>query len=262
MLCARPDDMQPATQRSSGVLKLGRYVVRCLTAQPDIWLLFLYKCGQLVAVNLHEPVARSVGILDELFQAQQRFPEPNQLQRERREPRDRERAARPVTIESLPSSPTDGRLSNRAPCAASSSSTVSPALDPSASVSSLSPDNDQFRGMDEDDTDDGYTDSEDEPFAYMTGRRFSHTPSTGESRSRRSSSGCGSSYNSGGSCHNSGANSPWNNVTDRRRSSCTDIAEVSNDTGSCRAKYEDQINFSLVNCTNRWLHMDFSAKSQ
>jgi len=61
--------MQPATQRSSGVLKLGRYIVRCLTAQPDIWLLFLYKCGQLVAVNLHEPVARSVGILDELFQA-------------------------------------------------------------------------------------------------------------------------------------------------------------------------------------------------
>ncbi|XP_016663637.1 BTB/POZ domain-containing protein 6 isoform X1 [Acyrthosiphon pisum] len=245
MLCARPDDMQPATQRSSrDVLKLGRYIVRCLTAQPDIWLLFLYKCGQLVAVNLHEPVARSVGILDELFQAQQGFPpEPDQLQRERREPRDRERAVRPVTIGSLPSSPrspTDGRLSNRALCVASSSSSSSSSSSASpdsvspASVSSLSPDNDQFRGMDEDDTDDGYSESDDEPFAYMTGRRFSRTPSTGEPRSRRSSSGCGSSYNSGGSCYNSGANSPWSSVTGRRRNSCTDIAEVADDTGSCR----------------------------
>ncbi|CAI6348050.1 unnamed protein product [Macrosiphum euphorbiae] len=246
MLCARPDDMQPATQRSSrGVLKLGRYIVRCLTAQPDIWLLFLYKCGQLVAVNLHEPVARSVGILDELFQAQQGFPtEPDQLQRERREPRDRERAGRPATIGSLPSSPrspTEGRLSNRALCVASSSSSASPDSVSPASVSSLSPDNDQFRGMDEDDTDDGYTDSDDEPFAYMTGRRFSRTPSSGEPRSRRSSSGCGSSYNSGGSCYNSGGScynsgtsSPWSSVTGRRRNSCTDIAEVVDDTGSCR----------------------------
>lgn len=235
--------MQPATQRSSGVLKLGRYIVRCLTAQPDIWLLFLYKCGQLVAVNLHEPVARSVGILDELFQAQQGLsPEPDQLQRERsREQRDRERAARPVTIGSLassPRSPTDGRLSHRAPCVASSSSSSSSSSSPDSvsppSVSSLSPDNDQFRGMDEDDTDDGYTDSDDEPFAYMTGRRFSRTPSTDESRSRRSSSGCGSGYNSGGSCYNSGSNSPWSSVTGRRRNSCTDIAEVADDIDNCR----------------------------
>jgi len=231
--------MQPAKQRSSGVLKLGRYIVRCLTAQPDIWLLFLYKCGQLVAVNLHEPVARSVGILDELFQAQQGSPpspEPDQ-QRERREPRDRDRVDRPVAIGSLPSSPrspTDGRLSHRSP---SSPDPVSHALAPSPSVSSLSPDNDQYRGMDEDDTDDGYTDSDDEPFAYIAGRRFSHSPSTGDSRSRRSSSGCGSSYYSGSSCYICAANSPWSSAAGRRRNSCTDIAEVvdvAEDAGSCR----------------------------
>lgn len=220
--------MQPATRRSSGVLKLGRYIVRCLTAQPDIWLLFLYKCGQLVAVNLHEPVARSVGILDELFQAQQGLPP---------ERRDRERAGRPIAvIGSLPSSPprstADGRLSHRtASCVASSPSS------PAGSVSSASsPDNDQYRGMDEDDTDDGYTDSEDEPFAYMTGRRFSSTPSYagggGGSRSRRSSSGCGSSY------YISDTNSRRSSVAaGRRHNSCTDIAEVVDDTSvgaSCR----------------------------
>lgn len=240
MLCARPGDMQPARQRSSGVLKLGRYIVRCLTAQPDIWLLFLYKCGQLVAVNLHEPVARSVGILDELFQAQQGSPpspEPDQ-QRERREPRDRDRATRPVTIGSLPSSPCVASSSSSS--SSSSPEAVSHALASSPSVSSLSPDNDQYRGMDEDDTDDGYTDSDDEPFAYMAGRRFS---STGDSRSRRSSSGCGSSYYSGGSCYNSTANSPWSSVAGRRHNSCTDIAEVvdvTEDAGSCRGTLQSQ----------------------
>jgi len=224
--------MQPATRRSSGVLKLGRYIVRCLTAQPDIWLLFLYKCGQLVAVNLHEPVARSVGILDELFQAQQGLsPEPVERGR------DRVRAGRPTAaIGSLPSSAppppprstADGRLSHRAPsCVASSPSS------PDSVSSASSPDNDQYRGMDEDDTDDGYTDSDDEPFAYMTGRRFSSTPScTGGSRTRRSSSGCGSS------CYISDTNSRRSSVAaGRRHNSCTDIAEVADDTsvgGSCR----------------------------
>ncbi|XP_050055213.1 BTB/POZ domain-containing protein 6-B [Aphis gossypii] len=217
-------DMQPATRRSSGVLKLGRYIVRCLTAQPDIWLLFLYKCGQLVAVNLHEPVARSVGILDELFQAQQGLsPEPVGRSR------DRERAGRPIAaIGSSPSSPprstADGRLSHRAPSSVASS--------PDSVSSASSPDNDQYRGMDEDDTDDGYTDSDDEPFAYMTGRRFSSTPScTGGSRTRRSSSGCGSSYISDTNSRRSSV------AAGRRHNSCTDIAEVADDTsvgGSCR----------------------------
>ncbi|KAF0768137.1 BTB/POZ domain-containing protein 6-like isoform X1 [Aphis craccivora] len=214
-------DMQPATRRSSGVLKLGRYIVRCLTAQPDIWLLFLYKCGQLVAVNLHEPVARSVGILDELFQAQQGLsPEPVERGR------DRERAGRPIAaIGSPPRSTADGRLSHRTP---SSPDSVS-----SASSSASSPDNDQYRGMDEDDTDDGYTDSDDEPFAYMTGRRFSSTPSCtgGGSRTRRSSSGCGSSYISDTNSRRSSV------AAGRRHNSCTDIAEVVDDTSvgdSCR----------------------------
>ncbi|KAE9527302.1 hypothetical protein AGLY_013000 [Aphis glycines] len=225
-------DMQPATRRSSGVLKLGRYIVRCLTAQPDIWLLFLYKCGQLVAVNLHEPVARSVGILDELFQAQQGLsPEPVGRSR------DRERAGRPIAaIGSLPSSPPPrrcraihGRRSAVAPGAVVRRVVpVVARLGVVRVVAGQRP----VRGMDEDDTDDGYTDSDDEPFAYMTGRRFSSTPScTDGSRTRRSSSGCGSSYISDTKQRRSSG------AAGRRHNSCTDIAEVVDDTtvgGSCR----------------------------
>lgn len=200
--CAVPDDMQPATKRSSAVLKLGRYVVRCLTAQPDIWFLFLYKCGQLVAVNLHEPVERSVDILDELFHSQVRSPSPSpqpahhhhhhhhqhHLQHHRHsaigsvpsssssppQPAVAATAARDTTYQ--PSFDDDD--SQRTFSSLSSSSSARPQLPPP-------PDNDQYRGMDEDDTDDSgsaaedsYIDSDDDPFYYLTGCRFSHSDSS------------------------------------------------------------------------------------
>lgn len=168
--CAPPDDMQPATtERASVVLKLGQYVARCLTAaQPDLWFLFLYKCGQLVAFNLHEPVARSVGILDELFQVQQHHgcsgcPT----------------ATAAATIGSLPST-------SQRPIAAAAAAVPRDAFRPPTP----GPDNDQYRGMDEDDDTDGDgggstardddddTDSsEDDPFVLLTGRRSAYTSS-------------------------------------------------------------------------------------
>lgn len=204
MWCARPDDMQrAANRRSSAVLKLGRYIVRCLTAQPDIWFLFLYKCGQLVAVNLHEPVARSVGILDELFQAQQ----PSH-----------ERPRRPScpAIGSLPST-------QRPRAATAGAGAGGAAASPAAAAEpeprdARPPDNDQNRGMeDEDDVaaDDGYTDSDDDPYVFLTGRRFTYGSSCGSSSRRTSSSGCGRSYSSG-------TNSRRNSLV-YRRESCTSV---------------------------------------
>lgn len=183
--------MQPATTTrysSSVVLKLGRYVARCLTAaQPDIWFLFLYKCGQLVTVNLHEPVARSVGILDELFQTQQQSACASAVVQQQRAASDDEASS------SRPPSPSVGHEHGRRP------STV--ALPPPP------PDNDQYRGMDEDDTDggggdvsaatdDGYADSDsDNPFVLLAnlpdprtstpGRRYHGHRNTGQAVSRR-----------------------------------------------------------------------------
>lgn len=160
-------DMQPATKppRASAVLKLGRYVLRCLTAQPDIWFLFLYKCGQLVAVNLHEPVARSVGLLDELFQESH--------------------ADRGPAVGPQPSA--GGRRAS---------------VDQAARGPSPPPDNDQYRGMDGDDDteDDGYTDwtgaatdeeddEDEDPYAFLTQYPFASSPCG--SSGRRSSSGFG-----------------------------------------------------------------------
>lgn len=181
--CARPDDMQPATgRRSSAVLKLGRYIVRCLTAQPDIWFLFLYKCGQLVAANLHEPVARSVEILDELFQAGQPTPPPRQQQ---------QHDDRPATIRA-------GQSSYQLDAATGLVSSPRRDRVPDYPMEAASPDNDQYRGMDDNDTDEGdtdsvtsdiYTDSDDDPFVFLTGHRYSlhRSSSSGISSCRRSS---------------------------------------------------------------------------
>lgn len=159
--------MQPATTTrysSSVVLKLGRYVARCLTAaQPDIWFLFLYKCGQLIAVNLHEPVARSVGVLDELFQAQQDSACASALVHQR--PASDAGASR----NRPPPTPSVGHEHGRRP------STV-------ALLQPL-PDNDQYCGMDEDDTDGGggddvsaATDSDsDNPFTLVSDFSDPHT---------------------------------------------------------------------------------------
>lgn len=152
-----------ANRRASAVLKLGRYIVRCLTAQPDIWFLFLYKCGQLVAVNLHEPVVRSVGILDELFQTQQQH--------------------------------------HRSTCAIVGSSSAPSDVawpEPDEGEEERSPDNDQNLGMDEDDDpDDGYTDPDDDLCAFLVGRRFTYGSSSGTSSRHTSSSGLGRSNSSG-----------------------------------------------------------------
>lgn len=207
--CAVPDDMQPATTKrsSSAVLKLGRYVVRCLTSQPDIWFLFLYKCGQLVAVNLHEPVAQSVGILDELFRTQDRSPPPSPR------PAHRHQHHRHCHNQHHPDAIGSGQSRDRfyRPSSDDGRRTTSTS---SSSCSAFSrspppPDNDQYRGMDDDDTDDGEsaavrdgyadtdTDTDDGDDRATAGRRFS----------RRSSSGCSrgyESYRSGGDSSSDG----------------------------------------------------------
>lgn len=149
--------MQPVTTKrgASVVLKLGRYLVRCLTAQPDIWFM-LYKCGQLITVNVHEPVARGVGILDELLQAQGLH----------------QAADSDCTTAAIGSSASVTRPRPRCQ--------RRPAATAAAAAAATSPDNDERRGMEDEDTEDTedteYTDDtesdSDDPFVFLAIRQY------------------------------------------------------------------------------------------